>query len=110
MSRCARRNDVRVALQQKSHRLFQAVEHHIELVDLQSPVLRAWKSQMVFERRNDEPHEVDVVNGVRLLGRQVRPVAVGAHECEHDEVGLEGEPILCLERGRDAGIDRHPGK
>jgi hypothetical protein len=62
-------DDVWVALEQESHGFLEAVEHDVEFVDLDRPVLPPREAQMELERRDDESHEVDVVDGVRILRR-----------------------------------------
>jgi hypothetical protein len=64
--------------------------------------------EVELDRRDDESHEVDVIHRVRLLRRQVGSVTVRAHEGEHDEIRLQREAVLLLERGGDARVDCHP--
>ncbi len=63
---------------------------------------------MELDRRDDESHEVDVIHRVRLLRREIGAVTVRAHEGQHDQIRLQWEPILLLERGGDARVDCHP--
>ncbi len=59
------------------------------------------------KRGDDESHEIDVVHGVRLFGRQVCAVAMRPHQCEDDEVRLQWEAVVALERAGDAWVDAH---
>src|SRR6266702_4694959 len=62
---------------------------------------------MIRQRRDREPHEIHVVDRVRLFGRQVRTVAVRPHQCQDNEVRLQRESVLSLEGSRDAWVDAH---
>lgn len=100
-------DDVGIALEQEPKGFLQAVENDIEFVDLKRPMLPSRKSQVVLEWRHDKAHEVNVIDGVRLSRREVRPVTVRAHERQYQQMWLQGEAVLFGEEARNATIETH---
>ena len=86
-------DDVGIRLQQEPDKLAQGVHDHVQLISLPHPVLPLVQAEQPLWRRNDDGHNVDIIDAVWIFLRDVGAMRDASHQAGVDGVSRQVEVV-----------------